>query len=329
MRSGTSPTALALTLAVLLGSATVARAADTTPAATTSGAAVQTTLTDPDAIFLAARKERTSSGYPRYASYTAVVRYRDGNVPVIRSWDTVEDLQKRLVFTHGISREEQAHPPTPTGINIGIAGGSSGVQNVPAPTKGGGNILGTGLTMNAATSADVLGQVTFAINQDFGISLNAPPVSQTQDLVDISTTKPYLPHIGSTAVIARTYTVVNLGNVTEGNVHLYHLGLTPLRDPNRYRLRELWIDMKTFDVVRAKVSGIGNGLPFSATPWLVEFRQWEGGSYIDRETALGPMQDSGDTCYDTTITFEEVSAHNELTPYEQVGITETTGIADP
>jgi len=313
---------IALILAALLGSVSAAAtpaAADPTPAPT-----------DPYAIFMAARRERTQSGYPRFAAYTAVVRYHDGAVPIVRSWDTVEDLDKRLVFSHGISREEQAHPATPEGINLGVGVGGGGVQSVPAPTQAGGSILPGGLTMNQAANDDPLGQVTFAINQDFGLAFNAPSVQQTQDLSDISTSKPFLPHIGSTTtVVPRSYTVTDLGDVTENGVRLHHLALRPLRDPDKNRLRELWIDAKTFDVVHAKVSGIGNGLPFSTTAWLIDFRQWEGGTYILRETALDSLEDSGDTCTGVTITFENVVAKNSLSPYEQVGITSTTGISDP
>jgi hypothetical protein len=322
---------IALILAGLLAGASPApAAAPAVPAAPVADATDPPHLSDPYAIFLKARQERTDGGYPRYAVYTTVVRYHAGNAPVKRSWDTVEDLQKRLVFTHGISLEDQAHPPTPTGVNLGVGGGGSGVQNVPAPTQGGGSVLqGGSVTMNDSAGDDPLGQVTFAINQDFGISLNAPNIGQTQDLTDISTSKPFLPHIGSTAVVKRTYTITNLGDVTEGNRHLYHLALMPLNDADRFRLRTLWIDMKTFDVVRAEVSGIGNGLPFSDTPWLITFRQWEGGSYIDTETALKPMDDSGDTCTGVTISFEDVVARNSLNAYEEVGITSSVGISDP
>jgi hypothetical protein len=300
---------IALILAALLGSASSAAAAPVAAAATPAP-------TDAYAIFLAARHQRTESGYPRFAAYTAVVRYHSGTVPIVRSWDTVEDLAKRLVFSHGMSREEQAHPVTPEGTNIGVGVGGGGVQSVPAPTQGGGSILPGGLTMNEATSDDPLGQVTFAINQDFGLAFNAPSIQQTQDLTDISTTKPFLAHIGNTStVVPRTYAVTDLGDVMENGVRLHHLGLRPLRDPDRNRLRELWVEAKTFDVVHAKVSGIGNGLPFSNTAWLIDFRQWQGGTYIERETALESLEDGGDTCTGVTITFENLVAKNSLSPY--------------
>jgi|HubBroStandDraft_1064217.scaffolds.fasta_scaffold74325_1 hypothetical protein len=314
---------IALILAALLGSPSPAAAAPVAAAATPAP-------TDAYAIFLAARHERTQSGYPRFAAYTTVVRYHTGAVPIVRSWDTIEDLDKRLVFSHGMSREEQAHPVTPEGTNIGVGVGATGVQNVPAPTQAGGSILPGGLTMNEATSDDPLGQVTFAINQDFGLAFNAPSVEQTQDLSDISTSKPFLPHIGSTStVVPRSYAVSDLGDVMENGARLHHLALRPLRDPEKNRLRELWVDAKTFDVIHAKVSGIGNGTPFTTTAWLIDFRQWEGGTYIERETALDSLEDSGETCTGVTITFENVVAKNSLSPYEQVGITSTTGIADP
>ena len=46
------------------------------------------------------------------------------------------------------------------------------------------------------------------------------------------------------------YRIVDLGDTTIGDRSLYHLGLTPVRDPGHHVLRELWIDRATSLPVR-------------------------------------------------------------------------------
>lgn len=50
--------------------------------------------------------------------------------------------------------------------------------------------------------------------------------------------------------VDRAYTITYAGTTTIGAHTCYHLRLRPLRDPQRYALRELWIDTMTYDVVR-------------------------------------------------------------------------------
>jgi hypothetical protein len=138
-----------------------------------------------------------------------------------------------------------------------------------------------------------------------------------------------LQKIGRTGTVARTYDVTDLGDLTENGVVLHHLGLRPLRDPHRYRLRELWLDVKTSLPVRAVVAGIGNRWPLDAVDWRVDFKQLEGGTYIARETALASLSSDGGRLDEVTITFAELRATNRLTPEESLGFSDSVGTADP
>ncbi len=279
---------------------------------------------DADALFLAAREARTASGYPHYAVYATVVHYVNGNRPGTDTWDTVEDVHRRIVFSHAISREEQASPYVPHGINIAI-----GITNLSSggPEGGGG---GATRTLNAPKPADPIGQMTLAVDQDFGLAIEARPISQTADASDVSATVRSLPHIGRTGTIARTYDVTLLGTDDENGATLTHLGLKPLRDPKRFRLRELWIDAKTSLPVHAVVAGIGNRAPFDQIRWRADFVQVEGGTYLARETALEPLDFGSDgVLSDVTITFAELHPKNVLTPQESLGIASDIGLGDP
>ncbi|HZO94245.1 MAG TPA: hypothetical protein VFB22_10820 [Candidatus Baltobacteraceae bacterium] len=286
---------------------------------------------DGDALFDAARKARTDAGFPHYAVYAAVVSFVRNGVAGTDTWDTVEDLRRRLVFSHAISREEQAHPTTPHGINfgVGVTGLSSGSDTLgagaPPPAGNAG-----GLTVNAPHPDDPIGQVTLAVDQDFGLAIDPQHIGQTSDANDVSADVKFLPRIGRTGTIARVYDVTVDDPVVEKGEQLQHLSLRPIRDPKRYRLRELWIDAKTSLPVRAIVAGIGNRSPFDDARWHVEFTQYQGGIYIARESALEPL-DFGDegTLSNVTIAFSELKAKNILTPEEALGIASSIGLADP
>ena len=183
--------------------------------------------------------------------------------------------------------------------------------------------------MNPEPTNDPIGQLSFAVDQDFGLALTAPPITATANMSEVASAVTTLPKIGRTGTVARTYDVTDLGDVTENGAMLHHLGLRPLRDPRRYRLRELWLDAKTSLPVRAIVAGVGNSAPLDAVDWRVDFKQLEGGTYIARETALTSLQSGNGRLDDVTITFAELRATNRLTPEESLGLSSDVGTTDP
>ena len=289
---------------------------DTAPAAASPSPA----LTAADALYAAARRARSESAYAHYAVYATVVTFRHGDKHVVTTWDTVEDLRRRLVHAHAIEREEAAHPHVPHGTNFGVSAGPAGpVYGMPPK----------GAIVTKEPTNDPIGQLSFAVDQDFGLALTAPPISASANMSEVASAVTTLPNIGRTGTVARTYDVTDLGDLTENGIVLHHLGLRPLRDPHRFRLRELWLDAKTALPVRAVVAGIGNRGPLDAIDWRVDFKQVEGGTYIARETALTPLQTEGGRLDDVTITFAELRPTNRLTPEESLGLSSSVGTTDP
>src|ERR1700681_1497883 len=81
----------------------------------------------PDLLFTAAREARSQSAYAHYSVYATVVRFQRGGRHVVSTWETVEDMRRRLVHARSLPREEAAHPHVPRGINLGVGGiGHSG-----------------------------------------------------------------------------------------------------------------------------------------------------------------------------------------------------------
>jgi hypothetical protein len=289
-----------------------APAAASSPAPATSSAA--------DAMYASARRARSDSAYAHYAVYATVVMFRHDGHQVVSTWDTVEDLRRRIVHSRSLNRQEAANPHVPHGINIGVNAGPAGpIYGIPPK----------GRIISQEPTNDPIGQLSFAVDQDFGLALTAPAISASANMSEVASAVTTLPNIGRTGTVARTYDVTDLGDLAENGAALHHLGLRPLRDPRRYRLRELWLDAKTSLPVRAVVAGIGNRWPLDAIPWRVDFKQVEGGTYIARETALQSFDSDGGRLDDVTITFAELRPTNRLTPEESLGLSSSVGITDP
>jgi hypothetical protein len=291
---------------------------DTAPAT----ASPSSELSTADGLYAAARRARSESAYAHYALYATVLTFRHNGHQVISTWGTVEDLRRRLVHAHALNREEAAHPHVPHGTNIGVAVARSGML-------GPGVMPAKGQIMNPERGSDPIGQLSLAVDQDFGLALTAPPISASADMSEVAASVSTLPKIGRTGTVARTYDVTDLSDIVENGVALHHLRLRPLRDPRRYRLRELWLDAKTSLPVRAVVAGIGNRGPLAAVDWRVEFKQLEGGTYIASETALTPLSTDGGRLDDVTITFAELRPTNRLTPEESLSLSGSVGTTDP
>jgi hypothetical protein len=110
--------------------------------------------------------------------------------------------------------------------------------------------------------------------------------------------------IASVTSRTRDYEIRLAGIESLAGTQVYHLVLTPTRDPQTLRLRELWIDTQTFQTLQLLAAGNFTG---SQAPWLVAFTQVGGNTYIASETAQAPIG-VGDHRYDrASIAFEAVS----------------------
>ncbi len=258
-------------------------------------------LTDPDAILRAARKAWSFTNYSRYATFTTVVAFRTGTRRVTRHYDTIEDVRRGIVFAKTFSREEIANPNIPHGfdVSVGSINGQGGVK-----TGDDGN-------------PDPIGPLALAVNYDFGISLVPQKTSVVSSSKDI-TFPPRLPIIGTTSTGTHDYTPRLIDMLDGGKT--YHLGLTPVRDPTRFRLREMWIAADTFVTSRILIAGNFNADPYTQVPWLIEFNQLGGAAYIAREIAEAPLDfEDGVSLPDVVISFEDLTLLPELPRYGAVG----------
>lgn len=262
-----------------------------------AGSAAAQPAPDPQAIFNAARAAWAFTSYPRYANYSVGVRYENNGVAVARHYATLEDLRRDIVFAQSFSSEETANPSFPArGINVGILG----------------------MTLNKPQPDDPIGPLALAITYDFGISLANRPTQVAQMGSEITAPDRY-PVIGRSGTTAHIYDVRLIETLEGGATD--HLALTPVRDPRRYRLREMWIDAKTFITKKILISANFSRAPYTDVPWLVTFRQIGGGPYIAQEQAQGQLDfGAAGTLSGVTISFDGIAATTALPGYGTVGI---------
>ena len=297
-----------------------------------AAAAASLVTATPGDTFRGVREAWPVSAYPPYATYRTVVRYRSGDKAIVRGWETFEDLRRRMVHADGFSDRDRADPHVPTGTNAGAYGtvrwnGKGLVLGPAAPAPGA--MPAEGVILNRERDLDAIGPVSFAVNQDFGIALNAPPISALRSAEDVASTRA-LPHIGGTRGAVADYDVSRAADEDGADgARVVHLALRPKRAPYRYRLRELWLDAATNRVLRAIVQGIGDRPPFDGVQWRIDFRAVGGGVYIERETALADMDHRGAHMSGVSVTFEDVQLRDTMPVDRRLGLAQTVGVADP
>jgi hypothetical protein len=302
--AGIAAAVLAL-MPILAGSAARGQDASPAPVASDSPAAA-----DPagERIFEAARHAWDGSAYPRYTTYTVGVSYQKGSHAIARHYATYEDMRRNLVFARDFSPEEEAHPKTPHGANIALGP----------------------FVINPDHPEDPIGPLALGINQDYGISPASRPIKALNDAEQVANASE-LPVIGETTTTVRDYDVRLIGTETAADgAPVDHLGLTPLHDPKRLKLREMWVDAKTYVVRSVLLSSNFNGSPLSGVAWRVDYRIVDGAPYLDTEKAQAPVTYRGQgTLRDVTIAFTDVQELEHLPWSLQVGLHPGAWITDP
>jgi hypothetical protein len=247
--------------------------------------------TDPYEIFAQARRYWETQKYPGLLEYTVVVRVLEGGKERALHYRSAYDGYTGTVAFDPVSAEEAAHPHAPPkGFGFSfffwrVTKPEPPVDYLGVPELAPNYGFGIGetplaLVPRTPTPAELVRQIREQFHDPDPRATATPTPEPTPGLHEIA------------AVFAknRTYDVALVGTDRIDGAPAYHLALHPLREPHRYRLRDLWIDVATF-APRKLIEALNftNG-PGTAVPWSVTFEERDGALYIDRETALAPMQ---------------------------------------
>ncbi len=253
---------------------------------------------DPERIFAEARRVWDTQVYPTRIDYVVTVRVVQNGVEGVRHYaaeyaPTTNDLH--VVAT---SIEQLAHPEDPHGITIRITREARGQKAFSIP-------------VNPEASLDYLGVPLLAPTYSFGLARSRDTsVPATPEPSPSAGNEPEI--IGSVIARARTYAVSYLGEERLPQGLAYHLALRPLRDPGRYRLRELWIEAATYRTLKAVTEGNFTDGPATRVNWTTTFQTIDGAQYIDTEKAEGPLRYGAQKFDEASISFERIRAHHGL-----------------
>ncbi|HEY2475643.1 MAG TPA: hypothetical protein VGI19_12710 [Candidatus Cybelea sp.] len=260
---------------------------------------------DPSAyqIFEHARRVLQAQSYPDPIFYRTTIHVSE------RAKDEFEHFHGQAsgadVRVEGISDEEQGAPHESSGVNFKVsfsigwntgAGGQTETDTQDAHRK--------------EASPDYLGVPLISPAYSFGLTSR-----ETRSAKPSPGGASDLPTIATVTAIGRAYDVSLVGTDTVEGLYTYHLHLQPTIHPDRNRIRELWVDVYTFQIVRLQTQGNFTSAPMSNVPWLVSFQTVDGNTYVKDETALEPLVFPHDRTFSTaSISFDDIRATDNSPP---------------
>jgi hypothetical protein len=121
----------------------------------------------------------------------------------------------------------------------------------------------------------------------FGMVRQAIVAAATPPPTPVATPSPEqeatpLHELARVEVFGRDYqiTLVGIEHLAGGDA--YHLSLTPLRAPQVYRLRDLWVATDTYATLQLAVDGLFAGKPYEDARWTVSYVPIGGQYYIQQ-----------------------------------------------
>jgi hypothetical protein len=273
-----------------------------------AGVAQAAPTDDAYAIYDRARQVWFQQSYPDVIQYQTTIRVAEGDrveQEHFRS-EATSDGDVRLA---GVSEEETSDPHQASGVNFKLhfEFGWNTHSDGPLASR-------TDDAHRKESSPDYLGTPLISPIYSFGLddrvnSANSQQAAQPN-------TVPNLPTIATVFAVNRNYDITLIGQEPLGGFLTYHLQLKPLRNPQRYRLRELWIDAYTYHVLQLAVQGNFVNSPMKDVPWLVTFQDIGGSTFIESETTQAPLVFKHDRTFTTaSIRFNDIT---EGTPAEPI-----------
>lgn len=269
---------------------------------------------NPYDIYARTRAYWVSQIYPERLEYDVVVRVTDNGKPKIERYRSGYDGEDGSVAFDAVSDYEVAHPYTPHGFNVFLPGVNLSKPEVPVDFLGvpiltpnyGFGIATTPLSQvgGKRNDAELIREIRAEFHDPDPRGSGAPSLPSDTGLREIATV----------VSKSRAYDISYAGIDAIDGSPAYHLTMQPLREPHRYRLRDLWVDTSTYAPRKLdEALNFVNG-PGTAVPWSVTFAQLDGATYIATETALAPMEYKSQLYSQASVSVENVRSVTALSP---------------
>lgn len=264
-------------------------------------------------IFGKARLAWEAQRYPEFLEYDVSVTVTENGRLKTERYRSAYDATQDVVHFNSVSDYERAHPYyAPGGFGftspfdrIHSTNASMDFLGIPmlAPNYSFG--LGTtprGSVESGPTDAQLVEEIRREFHDPAPRNRPTPTPQPTPQLREIAVVE----------ARSRAYAISLVGVEDASTRPAYHLHLQPLRDPGRFRLRELWVDTKTYAPIKlVEALNFVTG-PETAVPWSITFDQIGGASYIATETALAPMHLKKHAYTTASISFENVRSIDHI-----------------
>jgi|GEM_PF-850727 len=265
---------------------------------------------DPYQIFADSRAYWLLQRYPQRLEYDVAVDILEGGSERVEHYAADYDAVNDVVDVDAESDYQRTHPVYVSGMNFNLFGGAVRL-NKPMPP------------------IDFLGVPHLAPTYSFGMAPFVPAPSPTpfnsaalvaeiraefHDPNPRASAHPTPPPTSSLQEIAtvvahnRDYKIVFLGTDSIDGHPCYHLGLTPTRDPGRFRIRQAWIDEQTYAPWQLQDALNFVDGPGTSVAWMIHFADIDGAHYISDEDAQAPMPVGGEIYTKASVRFENVHA---------------------
>lgn len=227
---------------------------------------------DPYGIFERAAAVWQAQRYPNVVAYMVDVEATHNGVSEHRHYHEYwSALDNRTFIKPPVSDEQLLHPYVPS-AGVNFMG-----WNIGAPRAGTG-------------ARDFIAPPLLAPNYTFGIAAYTPPQSLTPSQIVEEIRREYHdPAPGKVYKLAQQSGLTTIAVASVSARVYFHLTLQPLRDPLKYRLRDLWIDVDTYRTERTRIAGNFTDTAMEQVPWMVRFRQVGDATYIASEDAQAPI----------------------------------------
>jgi hypothetical protein len=274
----------AISSLILLGAAA--------PPATSSDA-----LPKPYAIYDRARNVLAAERYPEQFQYRVTVGVIEGGTTKSEHYhcESVDGDIRPM----GVSDEERQAPHYTSGIDLRL------VMTLGWNThKGGPSQTWSAAANKKEALPDFFGLPLVSPAYMFGLNAATKDDAGAPQANDAGT----LHSIATVVSENRAYSISLAGEESLRGIQAYHLELRPLASASVYRLRDLWIDAATYDVLQASVQGNFTNAPMTQVPWTVEFVTVAGVTYIDSEATTATLHFRRDRTFDgALIAFDDIS----------------------
>lgn len=283
-------------------------------------------------IFVDARAYWDKQVYPHRMNYSVRIDVRDKGDRRIENYRSAYDARNGNIWVDTVSDYERAHPAQGRGATICFMTISSMAVASPGGVQP--MLPRCGPTLSPAPNQDFIGVPVLAPNYSFSLGdSGAGNVATALDSARIvreirrefhdplrrplplQTGGSKMPVIADVVAYARRYIITLVGEETIGTHRCYHLALRPIHVNGSYRLRDLWIDTKTFATIRARIALNFVTGPGTRIPWTIDFADIHGAQYITSERADAPYRYAGRVYDRVTIRFVNLRVRRKRMPF--------------